>query len=84
MEAPKVNDGGGLYDNTGLIDTLIVDCNILPKELICGNYVAACVKLIEMVQKLNSLKKGIKNDMEAKDRQIADLRRLLEGSDNNV
>ena len=75
----KVNDGKGVYDNIGLIDTLIVDCNLLEKELISGKYIGICVKLVEMVQKLDNLKKGVLNDAEAKNKQIADLRQLIEG-----
>ena len=75
----KVNDGKGVYDNIGLIDTLIVDCNLLEKELISGKYIGFCVKLVEMVQKLDNLKKGVLNDAEAKNKQIADLRQLIEG-----
>ena len=70
-----VNDGGGLWDNEGLVNTLIVDCNSLQKLLIDGQYVGFCSKIVEMVQKLSSLQDGIKADMAAKDKVIDELRR---------
>lgn len=68
-----VNDGGGLYDNIGLIDTLIVDCNELPKLLVSGHWVGFCAKVVEMVQKLSNLKIGVKNDVDSLRQQIATL-----------
>ena len=82
MEGTELNKG--LYDSEGLIDTLIVDCNLLQKELVSGQYIGFCVKLVEMVQKLNNLKKGVRNDAESKDRQIAELLARIEGSGNDV
>ena len=73
MEDIKVNDGGGLFDNLGLIDTLIVDCNELPKLLISGHGVGFCAKVVEMVQKLSNLKIGVKNDVDSLRQQIATL-----------
>ena len=57
-----VNDGKGLYDSDGLIDTLIVDCNNLEKHLVSGQYVQFCNTIVSMVQKLSNLKDGIKAD----------------------
>lgn len=76
MEADEitVNDGGGLFDSTGLINTLIVDINRSMKALIGGSYVEFAVIQVGMVQKLGELEKGIKNDMEGLKRQIAELR----------
>lgn len=70
---PPVNDGGGLYDNEGLIETLVVDCNELPKMLINGQFIKFSATLVQMVQKLANLKEGIKNDMASKDKIIAEL-----------
>ena len=81
-EEVKVNDGKGLLDNIGLIDTLIVDCNTLVKQLISGNNVAFCAKIVEMVQKLNSLKKGVTSDTEALQKEIEDLRRFIDDINN--
>lgn len=75
-EEIKVNDGGGLYDSVGLIDSLIIDCNDLPKKLMEGQYIHFCAKLCEMVQKLDRLKGGVKADMDAKDILIKELRSI--------
>lgn len=73
MEDLKVNDGGGLFDNIGLIDTLIVDCNELPKLLISGQGVGWCAKVVEMTQKLVNLKKGVRADVDSMRKQIETL-----------
>lgn len=73
----KVNDGKGLYDNIGLIDSLIFDCNNATKSLIEGQFVQYCSINVQMVQKLTNLKKGIHEDMEALKNEIAELRALL-------
>lgn len=69
-EKLPVNDGKGLLDNLGLIDTLIVDCDKLPKLLFAGNSIGFCSKLIEMVQKLSNLREGVKTDMESMQKQL--------------
>lgn len=76
MNEIDVNDGGGLFDNLGLIDTLIVDCNDSVRLLTTGNYVAYCSKVVEMVQKLSRLRSGVESDLRSKDEVINDLRRL--------
>lgn len=75
-EMPPVNDGGGLYDNAGLCDTLIVDCNNLVKQAVSGNYLACCNTVVQMVRKLGNLKQGIKNDLASKDKIIEELKRM--------
>lgn len=71
-----VNDGNGLYDNEGLCDTMIVDLNDMMKAMAAGQYIKYCSLTVGMVQKLTNLKKGIRSDLEAKDEEIADLKRL--------
>lgn len=71
-----VNDGGGLFDNLGLIDSLILDCNEAAKFLVTGNYIAWCNHVVNMVQKLSNLKTGIKAEMDSKDEQINQLRKF--------
>ena len=71
-----VNDGKGFYDSTGMINTLIIDCNELPKALFQGQYVHFCAKICEMVQKLSALKDGIEADRKSLEEQIADLKRF--------
>lgn len=76
MDGLNVNDGNGLLDNAGLIDSLIIDCNDLPKLLFEGRNVAFCGKIVEMVQKLSSLKKGIRTDQKALQDQIDEMTKL--------
>ena len=71
-----VNDGGGFLDNIGLINSLIVDCNNSTKALVSGNYVLYSSINVQMVQKLNNLKEGVKNDTEGLMKQIEDLKNL--------
>ena len=77
MSELKANNGG-VYDNDGLIDTLIVDCNMLPKHLIDNQFVAFGSTLAQMVQKLRNLKKGIRNDTDSLKEQISDLNKELD------
>lgn len=72
-----VNDGGGLMDNIGMIDSLIVDCNNMTKALVSGNYVQYASINVGMVQKLVSLKKGVKHDMDGLLKQIEDLKGVI-------
>ena len=78
MENIKVNDGGGLYDSAGVIDSIIMDCNNSVKQLLIGNYIAFCNGMTESVRKLSLLKEGIQNDMADMQRQIRELRALLQ------
>lgn len=73
-EKPPVNDGNGLYDNIGLIDTLIVDCNELPKLLFEGRNVGFCAKIVEMVQKLTNLRNGVAADKQFLEGEVSSLK----------
>ena len=75
-KTPSVNDGKGFYDNDGLCDSLIVDCNELGKALAGGQYISFCGRLYQMVQKIQSLKTGIKADRDAQDRKIEELKNV--------
>jgi len=80
----KVNDGGGLLDNIGMIDSLIVDCNTSVKTLVEGNYIAFCNKMCEMVRKLNLLKNGVKETIESRNQHIKELEIMLNGGEVNA
>ena len=67
----------GLYTNTELIDTMIVDLNTLPKHLIDGQFVAFCGVISSLAQRLVNLKDGIKNDLDSKDSMIESLKNQL-------
>ena len=73
----KVNDGGGLMDNLGMIDSLIVDCEKGMKALLAGSPLEYAAITVEMVKKLGLLKAGVKNDTEDLRRQINELRERL-------
>lgn len=83
MQAKKigditVNDGGGLYDSSGLIDSLIVDCNELPKDLMNDQNIRFCNRLVQMVQKLHELKNGLESVLKSKDEVISELNKALD------
>ena len=67
-----VNDGKGLYDSGGMIDTLIVDCDALVRDL-AGGGVAFCARIVDMVQKLSRLKDGIGEDRKILEERIREL-----------
>ena len=73
-----VNDGKGLYDSSGLIDSLIIDCNELPKDLMTDQNIRFCNRLVQMVQKLHELKNGLESILKSKDEVIADLNKALD------
>ncbi len=73
-----VNDGKGLMDNEGMIDSLIVNVNDLTKLLTSGQYVGYCNLIVSIVQKLATLKKGVMGEIRNRDEQIADLKRNIE------
>lgn len=81
-----VNDGKGLMDNEGLIDSLIVDVNDQVKQLLNGQYIGFCSKAVTIVQKLANLRNGIvaekneyKNQIEYLHRQNDELAEKLYG-----
>ena len=71
-----VNDGNGLYDNDGLLESLINDCNNIVKDMASGNYVGFCGVIVQMIQKITNLRRSIKRDLEAKDEQIEEIKAM--------
>ena len=71
-----VNDGKGLMDNEGLCDSLIVDLNDMMKAMAAGQYIKYCSLTVGMVQKLTNLKKGIRVDLQSRENEIEDLKKL--------
>ena len=67
----------GIYTNSELIQTLIVDLNNLIKEQMSGQYIQACTIITQMTQKLINLKNSVDKDLESKDRYIEDLKQQL-------
>lgn len=81
MDSKKINeihcnDGGGMYDNEGICESMIVDLNDMTKAMAAGQYVRYCSLLVGMVQKLTNLKKAIRTEKEDMKQQLKDLERL--------
>ena len=74
----------GIYTNTELVETLIVDLNNLVKEQINGQYINACGIIHQMAQKLINLRTGIKADLDGKDRKIEDLKESIRNLGGNI
>ena len=78
-----VNDGKGLLDNDGLMETIIADANDAVKGITSGNYILFCDRMVQIVQKVALLRKNYKQEMDAKIKQIEELKtanhNLLEG-----
>ena len=72
----KVNDGRGLFDAEGMIDSLIIDCNNAVKAVASGEYIGWCGISVQMVQKLSALKRGISADIKSRDEQISELKKI--------
>jgi len=72
------NKNNGLLDNVGLIETLIVDCERVMKALVSGEYMRFSALMVGMVQKLNNLHDGVKNDTESLKKQVAELQRFVD------
>lgn len=67
----------GIYTNTELIDTVILDLNNTLKELFSGQYIQACCNVTQMSQKLLNLRNTIDNDLKNRDETIAKLKNEL-------
>lgn len=76
MDEVKVNDGNGLFDSVGLIDSLIVDCNSAVKSLTTGNAIQFCSIMVQIVQKLGELRKGVVNDVDSLKHQLAEAKQF--------
>lgn len=71
-----VNDGKGLFDSEGLIDSMILDLNNLSKCLMTGQYIQYCAIVSGMGQKLVKLKDGMKVDLESMKEKVEELKRM--------
>lgn len=74
----------GLLTNVELVDSLILDLNNLPKEMINGQFIQSCTIIGQMGQKLALIKKGIPADIESKNRVIEELKQQLRDAGRNV
>ena len=71
-----VNDGKGFIDNEGMFDSITSDVNTAVKLVMSGQYIQFCGKVYEICVKLANLKKGIRQDLESKDKIIEELKRV--------
>ena len=71
-----VNDGKGLYDNIGLVDTIASDLNNIPRLMIDGQFFKVSALFASVGQRLGNLKKGIKEELDSKDEIIEELKRI--------
>lgn len=67
----------GLYTNTELVETIIVDLNNVVKEQLSGQYVQACFLISQIAHKLVNLRKGIEADLNNKNEIIEQLKEQL-------
>ena len=74
----------GIYNNSELVKSLIVDMNALIKNEMCGEYVMACAIVTGMAQKLVQLQKNIDNDLKNRDEIIDDLKARLRACGQEV
>lgn len=75
MSNPKINDGGGLWDNIGVCDKGISLCNAALKDLVSGQYLAFVNKVEQVAQIFANLKKGIKADVDSLNAKVEELKR---------
>lgn len=74
----------GVYTNTELIETIIVDLNNLPKMLFDGQYIQFCTIVSQMGQKLINLRKTIDTDLKNREATIETLKQQLRATDCGV
>jgi hypothetical protein len=68
----NVNDGSGLYDRNGMFDQLTVECSELVKAAMCGEYVQFCGLIVDMVQRITALQKGVNNEIQALEARLGE------------
>lgn len=70
----------GLYTNTELMDSVIVDLNNTLKDIFSGQYIQACCHVTQMSQKLVNLRNTIDNDLKNREETIERLKQVLRDS----
>ena len=74
----------GILTNSELVDSLILDLNNLPKNLIDGQFIHFCDIVSQMGQKLVNLRQGIKADLDNKDKVIEQLKEQLKNAGTEI
>ena len=76
MDKPKINDGGGLWDNEGVCDKGVALCNDALKCLVSGQYLLFVNKIEQIAQIFANLKKGIAADMASMTAKVDELKSM--------
>ena len=63
-----------MFDIHQMIDSLIEETNALMQSLVSGNYTGFCTLYADIMGKLVALRKGVKEDADAKAAQMEDLK----------
>ena len=73
-----------IMTNAELIDSLILDLNNLPKEMISGQYIQFCAIVYQMAQKLINLRNTVDNDLKNRNETIETLKAELRAAGHDV
>ena len=74
----------GLYTNSELVDTIIVDLNKLIAEVVNGQFIQACSIVTQISQRLLNLRTNIDADLKSKDEVIEDLKAAIRSHDHEI
>jgi hypothetical protein len=74
----------GIYSNVEMVESILLDLNNLPKELIAGQFIQSCTLVSQIGQKLICLRSGIKTEIEHKNKTIEDLKQQLRNAGQDV
>lgn len=67
----------GIYTNSELLDSLLVDLNSVLHEWQSGQYIQACRIIAQMTQKIVNLRETIDNDLKNREQTIETLKEQL-------
>ena len=67
----------GIYTNSEIIDSLVLDLNNVLKEQQNGQFIQACCIVTQMTQKLMNLRKTIDDDLKNREQTIETLKEQI-------
>lgn len=74
----------GIYTNSELLDSLLVDLNNVLKEQQNGQFIQACRIVAQMTQKIVNLRETIDNDLRNREETIEILKEQLRNAGQDV
>lgn len=74
----------GLYTNTEIMDSVIVDLNEMVKQMVSGQYIQACCFITQISQKLLNLRNTINDDLKNREQTIETLKEELRNAGQTV